>query len=71
MTVDAVDWFVWTFSTSIAQGWYDGSKNEEGLVFIHIGGDNQFNSSENGSNLDPVFVFTYDLAGGKKVMVTK
>lgn len=51
-------WYDWNISPSIAQGWYDGTKNEEG---IHMGGSSglaRFRSTEAASD-QLFFVFTY------------
>lgn len=64
--IDSVDvdtegaWFVFTIPTALAQGWYDGTINEEGIIFKVIAtcGGIGFYSSESGTN-PPRWVFTY------------
>ena len=51
-------WHGFDISNALAQSWYDGSKNEEGLALVRLGGDNQFYSSEDDAGHDPFFVFT-------------
>jgi len=58
-TVDAVGWYAWNISTTLAQGWYDGTINEEGIILINAGNEyKQFYSTEN-TELQPFWTFTY------------
>jgi len=56
-------WYGWDISNELAQGWYDGSIEEEGILlwieenFLVA----QFHSTENASN-QPHFTFTYTTA---------
>lgn len=60
-TVNAVDtWFGWDISSALAQAWYDGSKNEEGIL-LSDGAEtsNYFYSTESAETEKPFWVFTY------------
>lgn len=59
-TVDAEDtWFGWEVSSALAQAWYDGTKNEEGIFLS--GGAATFNyfTSTEWVTTQPFWVFTY------------
>lgn len=54
-------WYGWNVSTELAQGWYDGTINEEGIILL---GDNAFQlyySTEytDDPSLCPFWTFTY------------
>lgn len=77
-TVNAVGWYAWNISTDLAQGWYDGTINEEGIILIHSGTpDNTFYSTEytTDPSLCPFFVFTYTTeepaAAGQVIMINQ
>jgi len=58
-SVNATGWFVWSISAELAQDWYDGDANENGiLLFTSSNGSSIWNSTEAVSN-QPFFVFTY------------
>jgi len=61
--VTAVGWYAWNISTDLAQGWYDGTVGERGIVFINDEGvgNNLFYSTEytTDSSLCPFWTFTY------------
>ena len=67
--IDSVDvdaagaWFVFTIPTSLAQGWYDGTINEEGILLKVIAacGGIGFRSIDDETN-PPRWVFTYTTA---------
>lgn len=60
-SVDATAWYSWTIPTELAQAWYDGTANEEGILFRTTGTNwKLFYSSEYGiSSYHPRFFFTY------------
>ena len=51
-------WYGWAVSSVIAQGWYAGTKSEDGVLIKTADGANVFNSTEGASN-QPFWVFTY------------
>lgn len=60
-TVNADEtWFAWSVSSALAQSWYDGTKNEEGILLVPDGaGYNYFRSTESILGDEPFWVFTY------------
>jgi len=62
--VNSTGWFVWTISADLAQDWYDGSANENGiLLYTSSGGTSLWRGSENSIGLQPHWTFTYTIAG--------
>lgn len=60
-------WVTIDISNALAQSWYDGTKNEEGIILIHTAGNanqNTFTSAESSNTEKPFFVFTFTVAGG-------
>ena len=57
----------WNINNALAQGWYDGTKNEEGLVFIAATGVTTFfSSTENATSSErPFFTFVFTTGGNK------
>jgi len=62
--LDAVDWYALTVSTTIAQGWYDGTKNEEGILLEHPGASSNYFPATEHTELQPFWVFTYTTLPG-------
>lgn len=64
-TVDAADtWYAWNMSSALAQAWYDGTKNEEGIYLVDVeSGYNLFYSTESAEAEKPFWVFTYTTDG--------
>ena len=66
--------YKWNISIALAQGWYDGTINEEGVILRGqtTPGENTFNSTEAASN-QPYWVFTYTTeepeAAGQVIMI--
>ncbi len=59
----AATWYEWDISTTLAQGWYDETINEEGVLLIPEGSaQNVFPTTEGASN-QPYWVFTYTTNG--------
>lgn len=60
-TIDvAQSWYGWDISAALAQGWYDGTINEEGIIFISDGNAGVRVHSTEGTN--PLFwVLTYTI----------
>lgn len=56
------NWYGFDISASLAEGWYAGTKNEEGIVLISNANNQTFTSTEGASN-QPFFVFTYTTDG--------
>jgi len=56
--VNATGWWAFTISTALAQAWYDGTANENGVLLTTGANEAWFRSTEYGSN-QPFFVFTY------------
>ena len=71
-TVNATGWWIWDISTELAQAWYDGTKNEEGIALTAPDGANVFTSTEGASN-QPFAVFIYTTeepeAAGQMMMI--
>lgn len=64
-------WYAWSISTTLAQGWYDGTINEEGIILIWDGASkNNFYSTENDSN-QPFWTFTYTTGEPPEVAPTR
>jgi len=67
VSVTETGWYSWDISTTLAQGWYDETMNEEGIVLIGSinTGENRFYSTEftTDPTLCPFFVFTYTTDG--------
>lgn len=59
-------WYGFHVSAGLAQDWYDGDANEEGII-LHYGttSDNIFNSTEAISN-KPFWTITYTVSGGRR-----
>jgi hypothetical protein len=59
-------WYGWDISNALAQGWYDETKNEEGIILKGTGvfASNYFNTTEAASN-QAFFVFTFTVAAGE------
>lgn len=58
----AATWYAWNISTDLAQGWYDGTIEEEGIVLISPSeGNNKFYTTEytTDPSLCPFWTFTY------------
>jgi len=56
-------WYAWSISSDLAQGWYDETINEEGIVLIGVeDAYNLFSSTEDNSN-QPFWTFTYTTGG--------
>lgn len=57
-------WYGWDISTDLAQGWYDGTINEEGIILI---GDGDYGgvlySTESAEAEKPFWTFTYTTDG--------
>ena len=62
-TVDT--WYGWSVSPELAQGWYDGTIAERGVVFINDDGvgSNQFYSTEQDVPYRPFWTITYTVSG--------
>ena len=61
-------WYAWNISTVVAQGWYSGHYNEEGIILIDVtGGENVFHSTESAESQKPFWTFTYKI--GQVIMV--
>lgn len=58
VVVDATGWWGFTISTTLAQAWYDGTANENGLFLKAVSEEAWFRSTEYSSN-QPHFTFTY------------
>lgn len=76
INVTAIGWYVFDISNALAQAWYDGTKNEEGLLLKGSTGpifNNTFSSTESATaSQRPFFVFTYTPpSSGQKVMLKK
>lgn len=56
-------WYSWSVSAALAQGWYDGTFNENGVLLNSASTRNTFNSAENTSN-PAYWSFTYTVAAG-------
>lgn len=58
-SIDATGWFVWSVSADLAQDWYDGTANENGII-LHTGssGSVYLYGSEH-STTAPHWTFTY------------
>jgi len=62
-SVNATGWFGFTISAELAQDWYDGSANENGiLLWTDSNGSSQWRGTEAVTN-QPFFVFTYTTEG--------
>lgn len=64
-------WYGWSISTALAQGWYDGTINEEGIILISDGAaNNTFYSTEYTTDATkcPVWTITYTVAAEEDVM---
>ena len=59
-TITETGWYTWSISTTLAQGWYDETKNRNGISLQSTGDDlfGLFSSTEDSSN-QPYWVFTY------------
>jgi hypothetical protein len=57
----AATWYQWDISTTLAQAWYDGTANENGVVLIGDG-NTQFDATEHPLE-QPYWVFTYTTNG--------
>lgn len=73
--IDAINtWFAWDISNALAQGWYDETIEEEGVLIKYISGStqNKIMTSTEGASNQPYWVFYFDVAGGgQKVMIRK
>lgn len=60
-------WYAYDISTTLAQGWYDGTINEEGIILICNDADNSYgyfyNTEYTTSAYRPYWVFTYTTDG--------
>jgi len=56
--VGSGNWYGFDISASLAQGWYDGTINEEGII-LYSGADYQRYSSTEYTSNQPFWVFTY------------
>ena len=71
-TIDGVMWGAWNVDASLANGWYDGTINEEGLYLTgdHVG---SWRSTESAESEKPFWVFTYTAeepeAAGQVIMI--
>jgi len=67
-------WYAWSVSAALAQDWYDGTANENGIIIVDVGSgsNNSFTSTEGASN-QPFWVFTYTAeepeAAGQVIMI--
>ncbi len=75
---DDDEWYGWDISNALAQGWYDGSFNENGILLHGDDGDGTttdvlFEPVEHTTAANrPFFVFTYTVAAaGQKIMIRK
>lgn len=66
-------WYGWDISNALAQGWYDGTINEEGIILETTSGGNDalYRSTEAAQTEKPFFVFTYTVSVSQKVMLRK
>ena len=71
--VTAVDtWYAWNMSAALAQAWYDGTKNEEGIALIQTTDATVLYVSTEGASNQPFWVFTYTTgaaAVGQMIMI--
>jgi hypothetical protein len=60
-------WCNWTIGNTLAQGWYDGTINEEGVLVVCEANKKFviFRATEYGSDI-PYFTFTYTVSGGAR-----
>lgn len=58
-------WYGWSISSVLAQGWYDGTIEERGIIFINDGGvgSNRFYSTEYEAPYLPSWTITYTVTG--------
>lgn len=61
--VDAVGWYGWDISSDLAQGWYAGTINEEGVVLINAGSNYKYFRSTEYASDQPFWTFTYTTGG--------
>jgi len=72
--VTGTGWWSWSVTAALAQAWYDGTKNEEGIFLMNESGDNNntdYTSTEGASN-QPYWLFTYTTeapAAGQIIMI--
>jgi hypothetical protein len=60
-------WFAWNISTALAQDWYDGDANEEGIMLMcDASGYSYFRTTEYTSN-QPFWTFVYTTGGGPEI----
>jgi len=74
--ITTITWYSWSVSTTIAQGWYDGTKNEEGILLRDDGVDQYSTLYSTEYTSDPTkcpfWVFTYtaeEAAAGQIIMI--
>lgn len=60
-----IGWYSWTISNALAQGWYDETINEEGIMFIEtVDTYAKYTATEDGTAADrPRFSFTFTTNG--------
>jgi len=63
---ETLTWYAWNMSAALAQAWYAGTKNEEGVVLQYSSGGNWFRTTENASE-QPFWVFTYTTDGNGEI----
>lgn len=56
-------WYAWNITAALAQSWYDGTKNEEGILLFASTAINTFYSTESAEVQKPFWVFTYTTGG--------
>lgn len=56
--VSGSTWGSWTISAGLAQAWYNGTKNEEG-IFLRSANTVRYTSTESAETEKPFWVFTY------------
>ena len=62
--------YTWDVSNMLAQGWYDETINEEGVVLEAESGNNKFASTEDALTARrPFWVFTYDVSTLSQVII--
>lgn len=61
-------WYAWSVTAALAQGWYDGTINEEGIILPYAtAGNNTFATTENATAANrPFWTITYHTPGGRR-----
>jgi len=53
-------WYAWNMSSTLAQAWYDETKNEEGILLVSdVSDTDRFYSTESAEDEKPFWTFTY------------